>query len=61
MTPPREHYAGSDEKQLVATQSRQCGIQCEFGPEFQEYSSKKAAGSLGDSDLKPLLGVVTEE
>ena len=41
-------------KQLAATLSRQQGIQYEFGPEFLEYSAKKAAGTLGETHLKPL-------
>ena len=48
-------------KQLAATLSRQRGIQYEFGPEFKEYSEKKAAGTLGESHLKPLSEVFTEE
>ena len=36
-------------KQLAATLSRQRGIQYEFGPEFLEYSEKKAAGTLGET------------
>ena len=40
-------------KQLAATFSRQCEIQYEFGPNFQEYSGKKLhAGTLGKSHLK---------
>ena len=46
---------------LAATLSRQRGIQYEFGPEFKEYSEKKAAGTLGESHLKPLSEVFTEE
>ena len=48
-------------KQLAATLSRQRGIQYEFGPEFQEYSEKEAAGTLGESHLKPLFEIFTEE
>ena len=48
-------------KQLAATLSRQCGIQYEFGPEFLEYSEKKAAGTLGETHLKPLSEIFTEE
>ena len=48
-------------KQLAATLSRQRGIQDEFGPEFKEYSEKKAAGTLGESHLKPLSEIFTEE
>ena len=48
-------------KQLAATLSRQRGIQYEFGPEFQEYSAKKAAGILGETHLKPLSEIFTEE
>ena len=48
-------------KQLAATLCRQRGIQYEFGPEFKEYSEKKAAGTLGESHLKPLSEVFTEE
>ena len=48
-------------KQPAATLSRQQGIQCEFGPEFLEYSAKKAAGTLGETHLKPLSEIFTEE
>ena len=48
-------------QQLVLILSRQHVIQYEFGPEFQEYVSKKAAGTLGDSYLVPLSEVLTEE
>ena len=48
-------------KQLAATLSRQCGIQYEFGPEFKEYLEKKASETLGESHLKPLSEVFTEE
>ena len=39
-------------KRLSTILSRQHGIQYEFGPEFKEYSEKKAAGTLGESHLK---------
>ena len=48
-------------KQLAATLSRQRGIEYEFGPEFKEYLEKKASGTLGESHLKPLSEVFTEE
>ena len=48
-------------KQLAVTLFRQRGIQFEFGSEFKEYSEKKAAGTLGESHLKPLSEVFTEE
>ena len=48
-------------KQLAATLCRQRGIQYEFGPESKEYSEKNAAGTLGESYLKPLSKVFTEE
>ena len=48
-------------KQLAATLSRQREIQHEFEPKFQEYSEKKAAGTLGESHLKPLFEIFTEE
>merc|ERR1711946_87292 len=46
-------------KQLAATLSRQRGIQYEFGN--LEYSAKKAAGTLGETHLKPLSEIFTEE
>ena len=48
-------------KQLAATLSRQRGIEYEFGPEFKEYLEKKASETLGESHLKPLSEVFTEE
>ena len=48
-------------KQLASTLSRQCGIEYEFGPEFKEYLEKKASETLGESHLKPLSEVFTEE
>ena len=48
-------------KQLAATLSRQRGIQYEFGPEFLEYSANKAAGTLGETHLKPLSEIISEE
>ena len=48
-------------KQLAATFSRQRGIQYEFGPEYTEYSAKKAAGIHENSHLKPLSEIFTEE
>ena len=33
-------------KQLAATLSRQRGVQYEFGPEYNDYMAKKAAGIL---------------
>ena len=48
-------------KQLAATLSRQRGVQYEFGPEYDEYKAKKAAGILGQTHLKPLSKIFTEE
>ena len=48
-------------KQLASTLSRQRGIQYEFGPEFDEYSAKKAAGILENLHLKPLSEIFTEQ
>ena len=48
-------------KQLAATLSRQRGVQYEFGPEYDEYKAKKAAGILGQTHLKPLSEIFTEE
>ena len=48
-------------KQLAATFSRQRGFQYEFGPEYTEYSAKKAAGIHENSHLKPLSEIFTEE
>ena len=47
--------------QLAATLSRQRGVQYEFGPEYDEYKAKKAAGILGQTHLKPLSEIFTEE
>ena len=47
-------------KQLAATLSKQQGIQFEFGPEYLEYSVKKAAGTLGETHLKPRSEIFTE-
>ena len=41
-------------KQLAATVSKQRGIQYEFGPEYEEYCAKKAAGILDVTHIKPL-------
>ena len=48
-------------KKLAATLSTQRGIQYEFGPEYLDYSVKKAAGTLGETHLKPLSEIFTEE
>ena len=48
-------------KQLAATLSRQRRVQYEFGPEYDEYKAKKAAGILGQTHLKPLSEILTEE
>ena len=48
-------------KQLAATLSRQRGVQYEFGPEFDEYQAKKAAGILGETHLRPLSEIFTDE
>ena len=48
-------------KQLAATLSRQRGIHYEFGPEYEEYSAKKIAGILGETHIKPLSELFTEE
>ena len=48
-------------KQLAATLSRQRGIQYEFGPEYEEYSAKKAARILGETHIKPLSELFTKE
>ena len=48
-------------KQLAATLSRQRGIQYEFGPEYEEYSAKKTARILGETHIKPLSELFTEE
>ena len=48
-------------KHLAATLSRQCGIQYEFGQEYDEDCAKKAAGILGASHLKPLSEIFTDQ
>ena len=48
-------------RQLAATLSRQRGVQYEFGPEYEEYTAQKAAGTLVSTHLKPLSEVFTEE
>ena len=48
-------------KTLAATLSRQRGVQYEFGPEYDEYCAKKAAGILGETHLKPLSELFSEE
>ena len=48
-------------KHLAATLSRQRGIQYEFGPEYDEYCEKKAAGILEDTHLKPLSEIFTDK
>ena len=37
------------------------GIHYEFGPEYEEYSAKKTAGILGETHIKPLSELFTEE
>ena len=48
-------------KKMASTLSRQRGIQYEFGPEFTEYSAKKAAGIQDQGHLKPLSEIFTPE
>ena len=48
-------------KQLAATLSRQRGIQYEFGPEYKDYCEKKAAGTLGETHLKLLSEMFSED
>ena len=48
-------------KTLAATLSRQRGIQYEFGPEYAEYSAKKATGEQGQSHLRPLSEIFSLE
>ena len=48
-------------KQLAATLSRQRGVQYEFGPEYEEYTAKKAAGISESTHLKPLSEIFTNE
>ena len=48
-------------KQLAATLFRQRGIQYRFGTEYEEYSAKKTAGILGETHIKPLSELFTEE
>ena len=47
-------------KQLAATLSRQCKIRMSLNPNFR-ILRKKAAGTLGESHLKPLFEIFTEE
>ena len=48
-------------KQLAATLSRQRGVQYEFGPEYNEYMAKKAAGILRATHLRPLSEIFTDD
>ena len=48
-------------KQLAATLSRQRGVQYEFGPEYNEYMAKKAAGILQATHLRPLSEILTDD
>ena len=48
-------------KQFVATLSRQRGVQYEFGPEYNEYMAKKAAGILRATHLRPLSEIFTDD
>ena len=48
-------------KTLAATLSRQRGIQYEFGPEYAEYSAKKATGEQGQPHLRPLSEIFSLE
>ena len=47
-------------KQLTATVSKQRGILYEFGPEYEEYCAKKAAGILDAVHIKPLSETFAE-
>ena len=46
---------------LASTLSRQHGVQYVFGPQFHEYTAKKAAGILKDTHLKPISEIFTDE
>ena len=48
-------------KQLAATLSRQRGVQYEFGPEYNDYMAKKAAGILRATHLRPLSEILTDD
>ena len=48
-------------KSLASTLSRQHGVQYVFGPQFHEYTAKKAAGILKDTHLKPISEIFTDE
>ena len=48
-------------KQLAATLSWKRGIQYEFGPEYEEYCAKKAAGILDVTHIKPLSEMFSED
>ena len=48
-------------KQLAAILSRQRGVQYEFGPEYNEYMAKKAAGILRATHLRPLSEIFTDD
>ena len=48
-------------KQLAASLSMQRGILYEFGPEYEEYCAKKAAGILGVTHIKPLSEMFSED
>ena len=48
-------------KPLAATLSRQRGVQYEFGPEYNDYMAKKAAGILRATHLRPLSEILTDD
>ena len=48
-------------KQLAATLCKQRGVQYEFGPEYNEYMAKKAAGILRATHLRPLSEIFTDD
>ena len=48
-------------KQLASTLSKQRGVQYEFGPEYEEYTSKKQAGTLKSTHPNPLSDIFSEE
>ena len=47
-------------KQLAAAISKLRGIQDDFGPEYEEYCAKKAAGILDVTHIKPLSEMFLE-
>ena len=48
-------------KQLAASVSKQWEIQFDFGPEYEEYCAKKAAGILDVTHIKPLSEMFSED